>query len=270
LDLIKEIAKPTEARPPSGVAADEDFKIQSKAYKLAVHLLKQKKYEEAEKVLRDLLRRENCFEVLEGLALCLYNLEHWGECAHISRQALMLGEGFRDQRFQLLKFLGNSLIRIRDYEGAREAYEKAFLINPGSDVLQVNFGTLCIQEEDWNQAIECFRHALFLNCDNDKAWVGLGLCHRTRGDLELAFANVERALDQDPLNETALSLLLDWSRDQSEFRKAAPRFTDFVDAGGFSTTLSQLFIRKASYFGSMALAAWEQFHLQLRTGEGNV
>lgn len=258
---------PTSA--PTLPAAEENLNEPSKAYKFSVFLLKQKRYEEAEKVLRELLRSENCFEVLEALSICLYNLGHWSECAHIARQALMLGEGFRDQRFQLLKFLGNSLIQIRDYEGAREAYEKAFLIYPGSDVLQVNFGTLSIQENDWNQAIECYRQALFLNCDNDQAWVGVGLCHRMRGDLELAFANIERALDQNRLNETALSLLLEWTRDQSEFRRAAPRFTSFVDAGGFNATVSELFIRKATYFGSTALAAWEQFHLRLRTGEGN-
>src|SRR4051812_43271792 len=123
LELSNEITNQTEVRPPSRTANAEieslaDFGFTSKAYKFAVHLLKQKKYEEAEKVLRDLLRHENCFEVLEGLAVCLYHLGYWSECAHMARQALMLGEGFRDQRFQLLKFLGNSLIQIRDFEGA--------------------------------------------------------------------------------------------------------------------------------------------------------
>lgn len=273
MDLVSPKFESNAPRPLAGAPAsqstDKNFSEPSKAYKFAVFLLKQKRYEEAEKVLRELLRHENCFEVLEALAICSYHLGHWSECAHMARQALMLGEGFRDQRFQLLKVLGNSLIQIKDYEGAREAYEKAFLISPGSDVLQVNFGTLCIQENDWNQAIECFRHALFLNCDNDQAWVGVGLCHRMRGDLDLAFANMERALDQNPLNETALSLLLEWTRDHSEFRRASPRFTSFVDQGGFNPSLSELFIRKATYFGSTALAAWEQFHLRLRTGEEN-
>lgn len=251
-------------------ASTEDFHAPSQAYKIAIHFIKNKKYFEAEKILNQLLKSENGFEVLEALSVCLYHLSEWSRCAHIARQALMLGEGFRDQRFQLLKFLGNSLIQLRDYAGAREAYEKAFLLYPGSDVLQVNFGTLAIQEYDWNQAVECFRQALFLNPDNDRAWVGLALCHRTFGDFELAFANAERALDQEKLNETALSLLLDWCRDKNDFRRVIPRFTAFVDAGGFSSTLSQTFIQKANQFDAVALADWEQFHLQLRVETVNV
>lgn len=265
MELVRENPEKENALPPSRQTSNENFS--SRNYKLAVHFLKQKKYDQAERILRELLRVENCFEVLEAYAVSLYHLGNWTECAHIARQALMLGEGFRDQRFQLLKFWGNSLIQLRDLEGAREAYEKAFLIYPGSDVLQVNFGTLCIQENDWDQATECFRQALLLNCDNDKAWVGLALCHRHRGDLELAFANVERALDQDPMNETALSLLLEWCRESAEFRRVVPHFTAFVDGGGFNALLSQVFIQKASHFGSVTLAAWEQFHLCLREGE---
>lgn len=259
----------SDSKTIDSVTTFEDFHLPSQAYKFAVHLIKQKRYGESEKILTQLLKSENGFEVLEALSISLYHLGQWSRCAHVSRQALMLGEGFRDQRFQLLKFLGNSLIRLGDFAGAREAYEKAFLLYPGSDALQVNFGTLAIQENDWHQAIECFRQALFLNPDNDCAWVGLGLCHRTYGDLELAFANVERALDQNKTNETALSLLLDWCRDQNDFRRVIPRFMAFTDAGGFSSPLSGVFIQKAHQYGADQLADFEEFHMQLRTDIGN-
>lgn len=259
----------SDVQTTDSVATFEDFHLPSQAYKFAVHLIKQKRFGEAEKILTQLLKSENGFEVLEALSISLYHLGEWSRCAHIARQALMLGEGFRDQRFQLLKFLGNSLIRLGDFAGAREAYEKAFLLYPGSDALQVNFGTLAIQENNWHQAIECFRQALFLNPDNDCAWVGLGLCHRTYGDLELAFANVERALDQNQMNETALSLLLDWCRDQNDFRRVIPRFTGFTDAGGFNSQLSQAFIQKAHQYGADGLADFEMFHMQLRSDIGN-
>ncbi len=240
------------------------------SYQLGLRLLKKENYSMAEQVLRGLLKRENCFEVLEALATCLYHLGKWGECAHFTRQALMLGEGFRDQRFALLKFLGNSLIQLRDLDGAREAYEKAFVLFPGSDVLHVNFGTLWIQTGDWNMATECFRHALFLNEENGMAWVGLALCHRFRGDYELAFANAERAVDSDPMNETALVLLLDWSRNRAEFASAQERFLAYADAGGFSPALSRKFVASSQAFGEERLAEWEEFHLNLRSGQTHV
>lgn len=234
------------------------------AFQLGVRLVKQKRFDLASHILRNLLRRENCFEVLEAYATSLYNLRQWEECARVCRQALMLGEGFRDQRFELLKFLGNSLVQIKDLDGAQEAYEKAFLLFPGSDTLQVNFGTLWIQRGDWNLATECLRQALFLNHANDKAWVGLALCHRVRGDFDLAFGNVDRALDENAMNETALALMLDWCRDQAEFSRARMRFIVFTDAGGFNPAMSCEFIKKADGFGERNLARWEEFHMQIR------
>lgn len=256
---------------PELIAAMDAFpKDASLTYQLSIRLIKEKKYAMAEHVLRALLKRENCFEVLEKLAVCLYHLNQWSECAHIARQALMLGEGFRDQRFELLKFLGNCLIQIKDFDGAQEAYEKAFALFPGSGILQVNFGTLWIQRSDWNRATECFRYALFLEPENDRGWVGLALCHHVRGDFDLARANLERALDANPLNETAITLLIDWGHSRREFLAAAEHFMYFVDRGGFSEGLSSVFVKRAEEFGETALANWEKFHLHVRGEDSHV
>jgi tetratricopeptide (TPR) repeat protein len=246
------------------VALDKEPESTTLAYRLGIWFLREKKFEEAKQVLRALLKVENCFEVLDKYATCLYNLGQWDESIHIAGQALMLNEGTRSQRFDLFRFMGNSFLQLRIFEAAEEAYEKAFLAQPGSDILQVNFGTLWIQRNDWNRATECFRYALFLNEKNDKAWVGLALCHQIRGDFELARANLDRALDEAPLNETALSLLIEWARERSEFLRAKNRFFDFTDQGGFSLAVSKSFIRRAIEFGEPEIADWEEFHLQVR------
>jgi len=85
----------------------------------------------------------------------------------------------------------------------------------------------------WNRATDCFRHALFLNNRNDQAWVGLSLCHRVRGDYELAAANLERALDENPLNETAISLLMEWAAEKAQFQRAQSLFLDLWTRGVF-------------------------------------
>ena len=67
----------------------------------------------------------------------------------------------------------------------------------------VNYGTLEIQRDNLEAAVERFRKAVQLNEANDRAWVGLALVHRHMGDLELSRANIERALDINPKNKTA-------------------------------------------------------------------
>jgi tetratricopeptide (TPR) repeat protein len=271
---VKDWQRPAPAPGPASEKIFEDLALfpydHSLIYQLAARLVKEKKYEKAEQVLKALLKKENCFEVLEAYGICLYHLGKWSECAHITRQALMLGEGFRDQRFELLKFQGNSLIQLRDFDGAQEAYEKAFALVPGSSILQVNFGTLWVQRADWNRATECFRYALFLEPENDRAWVGLALCHNVRGDFDLARANLFRALDVNPLNDTAVALLIDWTQNKADFLKVVESFTHFVDEGGFTKSISQAFVTKARDFGYAELAGWEEFHMGLRDDQLNV
>ncbi len=119
--------------------------------------------------------------------------------------------------FTVYKAIGNSFVRLQDFDAAEEYYNKAFAMDPDSDVLLVNYGTLEIQRNALNKAVERFRQAVQLNPMNDRAWVGLGMAHRQFGDLDLAWANIERALDINPKNESALHLLVDWGARDSRF-----------------------------------------------------
>ena len=113
--------------------------------------------------------------------------------------------------FSILKSLGNIAVKEANFTEAEDYYNKAYTLDPGSDVLLVNFGTLEIQKGDLERAKIRFRQAIDRNPVNDKAWVGLALIHREHGDKELARANIERALDLDEYNETALQLAIDWA-----------------------------------------------------------
>ena len=113
--------------------------------------------------------------------------------------------------FHIFKNLGNIYIKSGNITLAEEFYNKAYTINPDSDILLVNHGTLEIQKEDFNKARDCYRRAIEINQYNDKAWVGLALVYRHFGDIELSWANIENAFDCNPYNETALQLTVDWS-----------------------------------------------------------
>ncbi len=115
--------------------------------------------------------------------------------------------------FDALKNLGNCFVKIGDLDSAEEAYHKAFHLNSESDVILVNYGTLEIQRDRYNQAQSRFKQALEVNIDNDKAWVGLALVHRQMADAELAWGNLCRALDLNPTNKTSITLLIQWAVD---------------------------------------------------------
>ncbi|MGE0763290.1 MAG: tetratricopeptide repeat protein [Bdellovibrionales bacterium] len=112
--------------------------------------------------------------------------------------------------FEAYKNIGNIYVRCHDFESAEENYNRAHTLNPRSATLLVNFGTLAIQRNDWDGAIQRFREAIAVDASFDRAWVGLSLVHRQFGDFDLSWANLARALDLNPLNTTALQLALSW------------------------------------------------------------
>ena len=114
-------------------------------------------------------------------------------------------------QFEILKNLGNCYLRLGQIDRAEDSYSKCYTICPDSDVLLVNLGTLSIQKNNLAQAIEFFRKAVEINDLNSKAWLGLGLVHREFGDIELAWANLEKSLDCNPGDSTAIALVIDWA-----------------------------------------------------------
>ena len=112
--------------------------------------------------------------------------------------------------FECFKNIGNIKVRAGDLDGAEEFYNKAFTINPDSDVLLINLGTLEIQKQNYEKALERYRMAVNINPLNERAWIGLAVVHREYGDLELSWGNLERALDLLPDDDTSLELLVQW------------------------------------------------------------
>lgn len=130
--------------------------------------------------------------------------------------------------FEAFKSLGNLALRNGDRDGAEEYYNRAFALNPHSDVLLVNYGSLEIQRGNLDRAAVRFRAAVHENPENDRAWLGLALVHRQFGDLNLCWGNLERALDLNPRNEIALGLLADWATKDNQVARAVPRFEAYL------------------------------------------
>lgn len=162
--------------------------------------------------------------------------------------------------FEIYKDIGNIYVRMGDFEGAEEYYHKAFALDPDSDVLQVNLGTLEVQRQDWGTARDRFRFALTLNSRSDKAWVGLALAHYHLGDIELAFGNLTKAVDLAPTNRTAVLLLAGWGAKHERWHEAETALQNYLGEVSFDEEISLALIEVfcAQRFYSLALLEIER------------
>lgn len=161
-----------------------------------------------------------CFESLFGYATALYKLNRDQEALDKYYEALAVLTEENGNLFELYKNMGNIFVRKGDFDGAEEYYNKAYTVNPQSDVLLVNFGTLEVQRNDFDKSLYCFRKAVELNPDNDKAWIGLAMVHNQFADIDLAWANIETAIEINSRNRTAVHLAANWALRDGKVQKA--------------------------------------------------
>lgn len=199
-----------------------------------------------EKALQALQKSDSNFETLSELANCYYHQGKDAQALTHYREALsVLTEEHLSQSqnlFEVYKNTGNILCREGDFEGAEEAYCKAFTLNSQSDILQVNLGTLAIQRQNLEEALERFRAALQINAKNDKAWVGLAMVHNMMGDFVLATANIENAIDVNPANRTAVHVYANWCLRDQQVPKAIEALTDYLGHADQDEELSLVLI----------------------------
>lgn len=227
------------------------------ALELGRRLVLKGRFEEAVRLLRATIRIDYRFETLNALAMAEYQSENIEAAFEHFQHAILLAPEGNPQLFEIFKTVGNIFVRRGDLDSAEDSYNKAFRLNPSSDALLVNFGTLLIQRQDWDGALEKFRNALGLNRTNDKAWVGLALGHRMKGDPELAWGNIEAALEYNPLNEVALALALDWGVQENLEAKVLEHLREFLIKGGWSERFSMAFAVLSLRRGDKFLARLE-------------
>lgn len=211
------------------------------AMELARRMVAAGRLSEAHRVLRNVVKIDSRFESIHQLGQVEYQIDQLDESMRHLHEAMMIAGQTRPEFFEIFKTLGNIHVRKGDLDAAEENYNKAHRLNESSDTLWVNLGTLMIQRQSWAEAVERFRKAVTLNPKNDKAWVGLALGHRMMGDLELAWGNLEAAVEHGPLNEVALGLALDWGAQEGREFRVLEMIRGYLTLGGWSERLSLAF-----------------------------
>ena len=222
----------------------------------------QGRFDESLRVFRALLRQSTDVSPLGvdprlHVARLLYKLEQDQAAIALYREILSSEVPAEGQLFETYKNVGNILCRQGDFEAAEEFYNKAHVLQPKSDVLLVNFGTLEIQRDRLDLAKERFRSALEENPNNDRAWVGLALIHRHKGDFELSWGNLERALDLAPFNRTALRLMVEWAVRDGRLGSAISRLEAHIEVNQDDSELIFQLVKALALVGRFAEALLE-------------
>lgn len=159
-------------------------------------------------------------------------------------------------RFEMYRSIGTCHARLGHLGPAEEAYRAALQIQPASDPLWVNLGSLELQRGRTEAAETSFRQALEHNPKCSKAYCGLGLGAMSTRNLSLAASYFRKALELDPENWLALEQwgqifstgmdfaqlqghLLNFLRSQPRHADALALAGDFFEKNGFRDEASR-------------------------------
>lgn len=251
-------------------------------FSIACWLLKHQEYSSSYKLLRQLLNKSPyCLEFIKKAIFCAEKLNRNEELLqlnetlfkiddhplHIENLAHTLYKNGQEKEalkyfyialqslgqeklnlFNIYKTMGNIYLKVQNIDLAQDCYHKAFRLNSFDSVLLTNLATLDIQLNQWKAAQEKLCQAILFTSDYDPAWVGLALVHRHYGDKELSWANLEKSIDLNPTQETALELALSWVVNDQKYNLViswlkAYLAQNFMDEK-MSLALAQLFFLK--------------------------
>ncbi|MNJ92681.1 photosystem I assembly protein Ycf3 [compost metagenome] len=253
-------------------ASNLDSKNVSTLTALSECLEKTNRIDEALIARKALVGVDYGFESLYGFATTLYKLGRDQEALDKYYEALAVLTVENENLFDLYKNMGNIFVRQNDFDGAEEYYNKAYTMNPESDVLLVNFGTLEVQRQDFDKSLFCFRRAVEINSENEKAWVGLAMVHNHFGDIDLAWANIETAIDINPQNRTAVHLAANWGVRDHKVHKAIEALEGYLATveqdEDMSLVLINLFCTSGQFSNALLeierVLLWNPEHVEVR------
>lgn len=176
---------------------------------------------DAERHYREALAFSSDAQTYQVLVSVLIRLGKDEEGARHLLLALGLPGLTNEQRFDFSKSIGNCFARLGLADKAAHHYGKAYELNPRSDALQVNVGSLALQKGDLAAAQEHFKKALELNPRNEKAVNGLGMAALAAGNARDAHDYFAASLEMDINNIGAIYNLVKTAYDLRSFDTAS-------------------------------------------------
>jgi tetratricopeptide (TPR) repeat protein len=140
-----------------------------------------------------------------------------------------LGEEGLDQRYELLKELGDCHTALGNHDRARQCYEEAARQAKDKPGPHVGRGVVAIQAGSLDEAERAFGQALRIDDRCSEAYAGLGMVAQQRQDYARAFDLYMKALDRDVNNLVALLGLFQAAIQMGTFSKVIYYLEVYLD-----------------------------------------
>ena len=175
------------------------------------NLLNQKKWVEAENVFSKLLDCGEIFWVY--LAESLLGQKKYKSAKECFDKILPKAELKKSWSYEAFKKAAYCLLCLGDIDSAQEYLNKALLLNKDGRDPEINLikGLILKENKKYSLASENFQKILEKDSKNDEAWAQLAEIRSELGDFEMAYVNLQQALDLNPENESALKVKIRWS-----------------------------------------------------------
>ncbi len=154
-------------------------------------------------------------------------------------QAKTLSNSAKAEVFDLLS---NIYIQENDFEGLAEVVKSYEQEQVQTECYFYSRSLLCLNESNEIQALENLRLAVLTNKNFDQAWVALALVHEKMGDQDLAMANLEKALDVNPLNISALKHYSKKSILAGDVDKAVEKISFYLQEYNFDLEMTTQYV----------------------------
>lgn len=147
---------------------------------------------------------------------------------------VMTAEGFvveegLDQRYEVLKELGDCHTALAHFDRARQCYEEASLLAPDKAGPYVGCGVIGIQTGQLDQAERSFQQAIGVDDGCAEAYAGMAMVSQQRRDYPRAFDYYLKCLDKDADNLVALLGLFQSSCKMGTFAKVIGYLEVYLD-----------------------------------------
>lgn len=160
-------------------------------------------------------------------------------------------------------FVFKTLIKIysieNDFEGLEDVCRE--LNTLGVSDAEVSYSQALVEAArgGLDQAIDHLRTAVTENPYFDTGWAALGLYHYKKGDIELAKGNLEKALDLNPANTTALKHISNWVDDSQpdELNATLEKVNYYLQKFNFDEEISECHAKLLIKKGKADLAQLE-------------
>lgn len=149
-------------------------------------------------------------------------LKHW-------MHALSICNPNSPRLFEIHKNLGNVYTLLSDFEAAEENYNKALVLQPESDTILVNLGSMEMSLGNYAKAFSYYRRACIHNDTNPRAWCGLGVALYEENQPDQALVAFEKCLELDPLNITAIQAVATWAVKQKNYEPAIINLGQYLE-----------------------------------------